>query len=214
MPKKIRGFQLRGAGKPVKKGFVPAEFKTVTFLQFPSLVKANAKAMAEKAGSLKFNDSDAENSSSTWEGETLSAVTKVKVAGKEVDALLDTGASVNLINLSTIYELHRYLKLDKYDGRLETEDGRQMAAVGPARVRRLVGTINGVVNFNARCEPYHYPWASFFEQPQSKLGFQHQTILDWTRRRLHRGFPSRAESPYPRAQRRNQRSQRKTLTQT
>ena len=147
MPKEVGGFKLRGAGRPVKEGFVPAEFKTVNFRHIPSLVKAKAEALAEKARSLSSNDPDPENSSSTLEGGTLSAVTKVKVAGREVDALLDTGASVNLINLNTLYELDRFPKLEKYDGRLETADGRQMAVVGRARVRILVGAIDKEVNF-------------------------------------------------------------------
>ena len=145
MPKEVGGFKLRGAGRPVKEGFVPAEFKTVNFRHIPSLVKAKAEALAEKARSLSSNDPDPENSSSTLEGGTLSAVTKVKVAGKEVDALLDTGASVNLINLNT--SLDRFPKQEKYDGRLETADGRQMAVVGRARVRILVGAIDEEVNF-------------------------------------------------------------------
>ena len=146
MPKEVGGFKLRGAGRPVKEGFVPAEFKPVNFRHIPYLVKAKAEALAEKARSLSSNDPDPENSSSTLEGGTLSAVTKVKVAGREVDALLDTGASVNLINLNT-YELDRFPKLEKYDGRLETADGRQMAVVGRARVRILVGAIDEEVNF-------------------------------------------------------------------
>ena len=88
--------------------------------------------MVEKARHLNSNDSDPENPSPTPEGGTLSAVTRVKVAGREVDALLDTGASVNLINLNDLYELDCFPKLERYDGRVETADGRQMAVVGGA----------------------------------------------------------------------------------
>ena len=147
MPKEVGGFKLRRAGKPVKEGFVPAEFKTANFKIIPSLVKAKAEAMAEKARPLNSNDPDPEDPSSTPEGGTLSAITRVKVAGKEVDALLDTGASVNLINLNALYELDRFPELERYDGRLETADGRQMAVVGRARVRIVVGAIDEEVNF-------------------------------------------------------------------
>ena len=171
--KEVGGFKLRGAGRPVRESFVPAEFKTVNFRQIPSLVKAKAEALAEKARSLSSNDPDPENSSSTLEGGKLSAVTKVKLAGREVDALLDTGASVNLINLNTIYELDRSPNLEKYDGRLETADGRQMAVVGRARVRILVGAIDEEVNFLVMHDvnPTIFLGLAFMNHHKSNLDF-------------------------------------------
>ena len=162
-----------------EKRFCPSRIQNCNFPSIPLPSQGECQGDDRKSA-LKFNDSDPENSSSTWEGEKLSAVTKVKVAGKEVDALLDTGASVNLINLSTIHELHRYLKLEKYDGRLETEDGRQMAAVGPARVRRLVGTINGVVNFLVMHDvnPTIILGLAFLNNHKANLDFN--TKLFWT----------------------------------
>ena len=147
MPKEVGGFKLRVAGKPVKEGFVPAEFETVNARNIPSLVRAKAVAMVEKGHPLNSNESDPENPSPTTEGGTLSAITRVKVAGKEVDALLDMRASVNLINLIALYDLGCFPRLERYDGRLETADGRQMAVVRSARVRILVGAIDEEVNF-------------------------------------------------------------------
>ena len=54
---------------------------------------------------------------------------------------------MNLINFDTLYDLETFPKIDRYDGRLETADGKHMTVVGRARVRIALGAIDEEVNY-------------------------------------------------------------------
>ena len=134
----------------MKEGFIPAEFKTTNSHLIPSIVKAKYEASTAKFRSIEPQTSDEPDPDYPClpaEGGTLSALTTVKIADQDVDALLDTGASVNLINFDTLYALDHFPKIRRYSGRLESANGKPMEVLGRARIRVRVGKIDEDVNF-------------------------------------------------------------------
>ena len=69
-----------------------------------------------------------------------------KANGTEVELLVDTGATTNLMKADVFYELETTARLFKYKGRLETADGRQVTVIGRARMRLDLGSLDDEVD--------------------------------------------------------------------
>ena len=112
----------------MKEGFVPAEVETQNTRSIPSLVKTKAQDLADKHRSLENQP----------KGGTLSALTRVKIVNNEVDTVKHR--SICEPKKLQYSDLETFPKLEKYDGRSVTADGRPMGVLGRARVRIQVGS--------------------------------------------------------------------------
>ena len=72
----------------------------------------------------------------------LSVLVENKVNGTEVELLVNTEATANLMKAGLFGELETPVRLFKYKGLLETADGRQWTIIGRARMRIELGSFD------------------------------------------------------------------------
>ena len=77
----------------------------------------------------------------------LSVLVEIHLAGRAIDALVDTGACVNVISGRLLDQLGLRQKLELYQGKARTVDGSPLAIEGTVNVRTQVGNVDTTVRY-------------------------------------------------------------------
>ena len=94
---------------------------------------------------------------------------KARIEGKEMNVLLDTGAGVNVVDLSTMESLRRRDSVEKFCGELRSVDGKPVTTTGLARLNLDLGSMKGQEDFVVvpHCKPSVILGLNFVKKAQN-----------------------------------------------
>ncbi len=139
-----RSFKLDAAGNPVTGGFIPAEYKPNSNVQFNSNQRQGP--MANQGNNTR--DSGMPNGlvQQSSSGPACVLIT-ANLIGSAFDVLIDTGASINLVNAEKFFKMRPLPDVRQYTGRVESADGTPIGVVGKATIKTKIGALEQDVEY-------------------------------------------------------------------